>query len=318
MTLADLHHPSARRPAGAVPTCAVILRCKNSAHEIGLALAALFSQDYQDFELLVIDSGSTDKTLEIVSAYPHRLIRIAPQDYVPGRVLNRGIQENASPICVFLNSDCALLSPQALGRLVAAFDDPAVMAAFARQVPRPEAWSWVRREYLASFPPQGEAPPWIELSLPFAAMRRAAWLEQPFYDEAWGSEDTAWGHRARQRGWKIRYVADSLVMHSHNYTLKQLYGRRFIEGEADSFIYGNVDQPLRLALRGVNQTLRDWLADARDGSWADLPLAPIRRGVDAWGYIKGARHGSRRRQAGVADISHGQKVVLDRHVSKGS
>lgn len=299
-----------------IPKCTVIMRCKNSAHEIGLALSALFFQDYKDFELLVIDSGSTDNTLDIVSAYPHRLITIAPQDYVPGRVLNRGISENKSPICVFLNSDCVLLSPQALGRLVAAFDDPEVMAAFARQVARPEAWPWVRREYLSSFPVSGEAPAWIELSLPFAALRRTAWNEQHFYDEAWGSEDTAWGHRAKERGWKIKYVADSLVMHSHNYSLKQLYGRRFIEGEADSFIYPNAYQPVGITLRCLGHTVRDWIADIKEGSWSDIPLAPIRRFVDAYGYLKGARHGSKRKEAGLTDISHGQKVVLDRHVSK--
>jgi rhamnosyltransferase len=300
----------------AVPRCTVILRCKNSEREIGIALAALFSQDFRDFELLVIDSGSTDRTLEIVAAWPHRLIRIAPGDYVPGRVLNRGASENASPVCVFLNSDCVLLSPGSLGSLVGAFDEPAVMAAFARQVARPEAWPWVRREYRESFPEAGKAAPWIELSLPFAAMRRSAWEEQPFYDEAWGSEDTAWGHRARERGWGIAYVPGALVMHSHNYTFKQLFGRRFIEGEADSFIYGKVDRPFQIARRAIGNILRDWAADVREGRLADIPVAPFRRFVDARAYLKGARHGRQRRETGEADISHGQKTVLDRHVSK--
>lgn len=304
------------RSSDSAPPCTVIMRCKNSAHEIGLALTALFSQEYTDFELLVIDSGSTDNTLDIVSAFPHRLIRISPQEYVPGRVLNRGISENSSPICVFLNSDCVLLSQHSLSRLVGAFDDPDVMAAFARQVARPEAWPWVRREYLASFPVSGVAPAWIELSLPFAALRRTAWTVQNFYDEAWGSEDTAWGHRAKERGWKIAYVPDALVMHSHNYTLRQLYGRRFIEGEADSFIYGNAYQPVRIILRAIAQTIRDWKADIQERSLSDLPLAPVRRCVDAAGYLKGAYHGQKRIKEGLTDISHGQKVVLERHVSK--
>ena len=300
----------------AVPRCVVVLRCKNSDREIGLALAALFSQEFKDFELLVVDSGSTDRTLDLVAAYPHRLIRIEPQDYVPARVLNRAIAESRSPLAVFLNSDCVLLTPGALGALVAAFDDPAVVGAFARQVARPEAWAWVRREYLACFPPEGDAPPWITMSLPFAAIRRDAWQVQPFWDEAWGSEDTAWGLRARRRGWTVRYVPEALVMHSHNYTLKQLYGRRFIEGEADAFLYDGVDRPLRLAMRAAGQAARDMAADLRDGEWRDLPVAPVRRVVDAFGYFRGARHGAQRRASGDVDVKHGQKVVLDRHVSK--
>jgi len=264
----------------------------------------------------VVDSGSTDRTLKLVAAYPHRLIRIAPQDYVPGRVLNRAIAGSASPIAVFLNSDCAPLTPDALGHLVAAFDDPAVAGAFGRQVPRPDAWAWVRREYAQCFPPEGDAPPWIAMSLPFAAIRRSAWEQQPFYDEAWGSEDTAWGVRARARGWVVRYVPRAATVHSHNYTLRQLYGRRFIEGEADTFIYGGVDRPLRLAARAAVATLRDVVADVREREWLDVPKAPIRRAVDAWGYFRGARHGARRKAARDADVTHGQRVVLDRHVSK--
>jgi rhamnosyltransferase len=311
------HRATGTPPATpAAPRATVILRCKNSQAEIGAALAALFSQDFRDFELLVVDSGSTDRTLEIVGAYPHRLLRIAPGDYVPGPVLNRAAAEARGAILVFQNSDCAPLTPDALGRLVGAFDDPVVMAAFARQVPRPEAWPWVRREYAACFPPQGDAPPWIPLSLPFSALRRTAWEQQPFYDETWGSEDTAWGVRARARGWTVRYLPDCLAMHSHNYTLKQLYGRRFIEGEADVFIYGEAPGPARLLLRAAGQAARDVATDLRAGEWTDVPVAPVRRAVDFWGYWQGARHGARRRAARDTDVTHGQRVVLDRHVSK--
>lgn len=298
------------------PRVTVILRCKNSESEIGVALSALFSQDFRDFELLVVDSGSTDRTLQIVARWPHRLIRIAPEDYVPGPVLNRACSEAPGEILVFQNSDCAPLHPGVLGRLVAAFDDPAVMAAFCRQVPRPEAWPWVRREYRLAFPEAPAAPPWLPYSLPFAAMRRTAWEQQPFYQEAWGSEDTAWGCRARARGWVIRYLPDCPVMHSHNYTLRQLYGRRFIEGEADAFILDQMPSPARLALRAVAETLRDWREDLREGDLGDLVQAPVRRIVDAWAYGRGSRHGLRRRRQGDPDVRHGQRIVLLRHPSR--
>lgn len=105
------------------------------------------------------------------------------------------------------------------------------------------------------------------------------------------------------------------MTHSHYYTLRQLYGRRLIEGEADSFIYGNAYQPVRIILRVIAQTIRDWKTDIQEGSLSDLPLAPIRRCVDA-GYFKGAHHRLKRTKEGTTDISHGQNVVLDRHVSQ--
>ena len=52
----------------------VVMRTKNSDWVVDRALAALYSQRHRDFDLLVVDSGSTDRTLEIVRRHPHRLV----------------------------------------------------------------------------------------------------------------------------------------------------------------------------------------------------------------------------------------------------
>ncbi len=293
----------------------VVMRSKNSDWVIGQALAALFSQDYKDFELLVIDSGSTDRTLELLSHYPHRLIEIEPEEYFPGPVLNRGMEASDTEIVVFQNSDGVPLAPDTLGKIVAAFDDPSVSAALARQLPRPEADSWVRRDYASSFPDAPRTPPWITLSMPFAAVRRSAWKKHPFYSDAWGSEDTEWGQWAKRSGLQIAYVSDALLMHSHNYTLKQLYGRRFIEGEADAFIYDKHESLPKVAARTALSTLKDWVACLQHRDFADMPRVPARRAVYHWAYLKGHRHGSERKRTGNPDWRLGQKTVLDRHES---
>ena len=297
------------------PRVTVIMRSKNADWVIGQALAGLFSQDYTDFELLVIDSGSTDRTLELVRQYPHRLIEIRPEEYFPGPVLNRAAAACDTELLVFQNSDAVPLAKNTLRRLVEAFDDPAVDAALTRQIPRPEADTWVRRDYAVSFPDADETPPWITISLPMAAMRRSAWERHPFYSDAWGSEDTEWGEWAKRNGLRIEYVRDALVMHSHNYTLKQLYGRRFIEGEADAFIYGRREGLLKMAGRTVVSTLRDLAECVRDRDFADMPRVPARRAVFHWAYLVGHRHGSRRRAAGDRDTTVGQTTVLSRHES---
>lgn len=302
------------------PTCSVLMRTRNSAPVVAQALQALFSQTFRDFELVVVDSGSTDATLAIASRFPHRLLRREAQDYFPGRVLNEAVPETRGRIVVFLNSDCVLLGPGALGRLVEALETPdvtgePVMAAFARQVPRPDAWTHVRAEYARAFPASGEAPPWLPLSLPFAAIRREALLEQPFYTQAWGSEDTEWGVQARRRGWRARYVPEVLVMHSHNYALGALYGRRFIEGEADAFILGTRDSLFAAARRVVGRTARDVAGALRARDLRDLALAPIRRTVEAAAYCRGNRLGCRRRARGDADAREGQRIALSRHES---
>ena len=290
---------------------AVIMRSKDSAWVIGQALAGLFSQTRRDFELLVVDSGSTDATLRIVERYPCRVIRIPARDYFPGAVLNRAIRETQAPLLVFQNSDVVPLTPHALARLLSPVESGDAVASFARQLPRPEAHTWVRQDYAASFPASGEAPPWMTYSLPFAAMARAAWEAHPFYADAWGSEDTEWGHWARRAGKAPRYVPEALVMHSHNYTLRQLYGRRFIEGEADAFILGEKASLLGRARRLGGAWARDVASHVAARDLSGLLLSLPRRLVSHAAYGRGHALGTRRRARGDPDASLGQRVVLE-------
>ena len=294
----------------------VLMRSKNAESIIGQALAGLHSQDYADFDLVVVDSGSTDRTLEIVSRYPHELMRIPAADYFPGVVLNRAIAQVRSPIVVFQNSDTVPLVPQSLRHLLSAFDDAAVAAAFGRQLPRPEADPWVRREYAESFPDTGRAPPWITLSLPWAAMRRSAWEQHPFYCDAWASEDTEWGQWALDQGMTVRYVPEAIAMHSHNYTLRQLYSRRFVEGEADVFIYRDRGQRSvgGAVARAARSAARDVATCLRQKAWADVVRVPTRCAVYHYGYWRGHRHGALRLRTG-AGTTVGHQTALSGHES---
>ncbi|MBF0408207.1 MAG: glycosyltransferase family 2 protein [Candidatus Riflebacteria bacterium] len=293
----------------------VIMRTKNSENIVAQALAGLHSQSYKNFSLLVVDSGSTDNTLNIVRKYPCRIIQIEPGNYVPGLVLNKAIAETNSEIIVFQNSDVVQLNESALSNLISAFDSPNTAGAYSRQIPRPEAETWVRRDYAVSFPKSLPAPPWITLSLPFAAIRRKFWEEHQFYSDAWGSEDTEWGHWAISSGYSIKYVPDSLVMHSHNYTLKQLYGRRFIEGEADAFIFRRDENWYGTAIKYLKSSLRDMMNHLIERDYYGLLFIPAVRFVYSLAYLKGHSFGVSRIRNNDRNFEHGQKIVLQSHES---
>jgi rhamnosyltransferase len=295
------------------PYLSIIIRSKNSAETIAEVLKALACQTFQDFELIVADSGSQDQTLEWLSAYPHQLLQIQPQDYFPGKVLNQAASLARGEILVFLNSDVVMLDPNTLSELIAPLVNPNVKASFARQVARPEADAWVKRDYLKAFPAIGHAPDWMLYSLPLAAMRREAWVKMPFYTWAWGSEDSEWGQRARARGWQVAYASQARVMHSHNYTLRQLAGRRFIEGEADAWMQQSAYPLSKLPLRILADSLRDLKLALLKGTLADLCLALPRRAVFHWAHFQGWKHGWKRLKAGSTESSIGQKRVLERH-----
>jgi rhamnosyltransferase len=288
----------------------IIMRTKNSSDIVRQTLKALFSQDFKDFDLFVIDSGSTDNTLEIVQHTTSNIVTINASDYYPGKILNEAIAKTSSEIIVFLNSDAVLLIPQALSLLLHAFINPQVHAAFGRQLARPDAKTWVQRDYLASFPDANTPPSWMFLSLPFAAIRRSTWEKHPFYTAAWGSEDMEWGHWALQEGLHIQYVANALVMHSHNYTLKQLYGRRYVEGEADAFIFKRSYPTSKMLLDWLKASTRDVWFYMRSGDYSGILSIPIRRFIYYWAYAKGHRLGMKRIATGNTDASKGQKEVL--------
>jgi rhamnosyltransferase len=102
-------------------------------------------------------------------------------------------------------------------------------------------------------------------------------------------------------------------MHSHNYTLRQIYGRRFIEGEADAFIYGRQTSVPRAAVGLISSCVRDAIAHGRHRDLRGLLASPARRSVYHWAYFRGRRHGERRIRSNDSDTSTGQKVVLDRY-----
>jgi len=292
----------------------IIMRSKNSDWVIASTLNALFSQRFSQFELTIIDSGSTDNTLNIINQYPVKLIHINPEDYYPGRVLNQAIKTTDSEIIVFINSDSVMLSPNSLGNLLASFDNQNTAAAFGRQIPRPDAHTWVRRDYAISFPEQGPPPPWITFSLPLAAFRREAWVKHNFYTDAWASEDTEWGHWAKANDQEVQYVPSALTMHSHNYTLKQIAGRRFVEGEADAFIYQTRDTSSQRLWEYLKSCIRDITPHLKPLDLFGLMAIPVRRAIYHWSYFRGNRLGTKRINAGPVkqdkDQRVGQRVVL--------
>ncbi|MDY6915376.1 MAG: glycosyltransferase family 2 protein [Candidatus Cloacimonadota bacterium] len=296
-----------------LPKVTVIMRSKNSEWVIGQSLIALFSQNYSDFDLIVVDSGSTDGTIQIVEKFPANIIKIEGKDYFPADVLNMAIERTEGEIIVFQNSDAVPLIPTALEKILGAFQDKKVVAAFARQIPRPEAERWVKREYRSCFPDSKNPPSWITLSLPFSAMRKDAWRQHHFYSDSWGSEDTEWGYWAKKNNFKVKYVKDALVMHSHNYSLPQIYGRKFIEGEADAFIYRDNYTLSKAVKQFCGAVLKDFLAAGKDLSIKEICKAPIRRFVHFWAYYKARKFGKKRILLKTRDRKRAQQEILNRY-----
>ncbi len=67
----------------------IIIRAKNEIHAVEKALKMIKKQLCDDYEIIVVDSGSTDGTFEVLQNYkPNVIYQIDPATYIPGKVLN--------------------------------------------------------------------------------------------------------------------------------------------------------------------------------------------------------------------------------------
>src|SRR5436190_2008400 len=136
------------------PLVSIIMRSFNEAWALKETLPAIQSQDYKNWELIVIDSGSTDGSRQLIrQAKPRHFIQIEPQQYNPSRVMNQGMQLAASEFGIFLNADATPQGTQWLRPLVAALQKPQTAAVFGRQIPRRNCRGVFAHDYERCFGP---------------------------------------------------------------------------------------------------------------------------------------------------------------------
>ncbi len=227
------------RPIGV----SIVIPAKNESRIIGKCLDAIMGQDFPcDTEIIVIDSGSTDNTLEIASKYEAvKTISIKPEEFGHGKTRNLGAQRASGQYLVFLNADAVPEDDQWLRRLLESFEDvkyETIAGVFSRHLPAEDCHLYMARDLTASMPAElhyrttAGAFDFMCFSTVSAAMPKAIWQRFPFADDILIAEDQEWAGRVLEAGMGILYEPGSIVRHSHNYTPGQLYRSKRQIGEA--------------------------------------------------------------------------------------
>jgi glycosyltransferase involved in cell wall biosynthesis len=89
------------------PLLSVIVPVYNSSQELRLCLAALQQSDYEDFEVIVVDDGSSEPLEELVTSYACRYLRLAGP-HGPARARNRGVEIANGLYMVFIDADVCI------------------------------------------------------------------------------------------------------------------------------------------------------------------------------------------------------------------
>jgi rhamnosyltransferase len=192
--------------------------------------------------VVILDSTSTDGTVELAKAAGYTVVSIAQAEFNHGGTRQIAIDRLTDvDVVIFLTQDAAPKNTEDFAKLVAPFADPTVGATFGRQLPRAGANAVESHAQLFNYPPASQVRTWEErhtlgikasfFSNNFSAYRRTAiQAVGGFPLNTIVGEDALVAAKMLMAGWKTVYVCDAEVVHSHDYTIREVFTRYFDTG----------------------------------------------------------------------------------------
>jgi rhamnosyltransferase len=269
---------------------AVVIRCRDEERWLGQVLDAVLGQTIP-VEVVVVDSGSRDGSVEIARSKRVRVEQIPPESFTFGHALNLGFGWTEAPLVVALSAHALPVNEHWLERLTAPFDDPQVAAAYGRQLPHADLDPFRRHQVLQYWgaEPRVDTVGEVRFSNANGAVRRTAWEECPWDEDLAASEDRIWGETIAARGGRIVYVPAAAVYHSHLERARAVYRRRRAELSSAGIQPGDGQRSLRRYLGAIKGDMR--LIARRPKEWHWVWWSPVFRASE----ILGERAATRRR-----------------------
>jgi len=218
-------------------TISCVIRTYNEAKWIGKLIDTLRSQSNVSFdrEIVVVDSGSTDASVDIVKNLDVKLIEIQKAEFNYSKALNLGIENSTGDLIVILSAHSIPREDGWLQRIIGHFKDEKVAGVYCRQIPWPDAdpFEVLRIEKTFGETSRNFSKEASNANISFSnvasCIRRKVWEKHPFIILP-AAEDFEWAQWAIENGYKIVYDAQASVYHSHRDTCSQA-ARRMIELE---------------------------------------------------------------------------------------
>ncbi len=272
----------------------IIILTKNGEEYLRSLLDGLRCQSlFERSEVIMIDSGSTDATLKIISEYPVALTQIPPEEFGHGSTRNLGARLARGKFLLYLPQDATPVGSDWLAALLRPFEDPAVAGVYCRQAPRPDASAMEKYFLLHSYPERYEVrTPAKRDEVSFArcffstvggAIRATLWREHPFREDVIMCEDQAWSKEVMLAGHSIVYQPAAQLLHSHQYGIAGVFRRNFDNGYAIHQIYARkTGIPVAQALARVAKEAVFVLSAGRPADILRFPFYECARHLGFW------------------------------------
>jgi 2-desacetyl-2-hydroxyethyl bacteriochlorophyllide A dehydrogenase len=216
------------------PETSIVIRAFNEERWLPEVLAAIDRQTYRDFEVLLVDSGSLDRTRDIAAAHGARIIRLRSEDFTFGHSLNLGIKEARGAFIAIISAHAIPTDEQWLERLITPLREPETAMVFGGQRGHAISKFSEARDFERVFPSR---PLVMDDSNVFvnnanSAIRRDLWNQHRFDEGLPGLEDAEWAKYWIPLGKKVLYAPDACIHHVHTESWAQVRHRFHREGIA--------------------------------------------------------------------------------------
>lgn len=194
----------------------IIIRAKDEEKWLNSCLFSVSLQDYPDFEIILVDNESTDRTLEIAKEYGCKTITISDRDFNFSKALNWGVQKSCGELIAIVSGHCIPSHEQWLARMAIHFKKANVGAVYGRQEPLPDTSALDKRDLWVTFGLDRKTQKQDYFFHNANSMfRRKIWEKMPFSEKIHGVEDQDWAKKVLQKGSRIVYEPTAIVYHHH-------------------------------------------------------------------------------------------------------
>lgn len=200
-----------------IPKVSIVIRTKNEEKHLKEVLEKLFQQTFQNFEIIVVDSGSTDNTLTIIKDFPVTLIKIKPEEFNYSYALNLGISKAKGKYICIISGHSVPIGKKFLENGFKNFNDSIIAGVSGYNYPLPDA-----PFYEKIFVVRGKRKFWHQLDNRVSLFSKKLWKVYPFDEKLSGGEDYDWGQEMIARGYKLIHDPEFSVNHSHYSLWKKL------------------------------------------------------------------------------------------------
>jgi rhamnosyltransferase len=219
-------------------TTSVIIPTLNAAHLIRGLLDTLNEQEIRPDEIIVIDSSSDDDTVSLARRYGSEVMVIPRDSFDHGRTRNHAALHAKGDILIFMTQDALPNDRGLIKNLIHPLSVPDIAASYARQVPGSDASPLEVFARSFNYPdiPMIKGMDDIKrygiktffLSNVCSAFKKDIFMRVGMFpEEIPSNEDMLIAARLIFSGYRIAYVPDAVVIHSHRYSFKKQFQRYY-------------------------------------------------------------------------------------------